>query len=211
MSSHLKSSLSSNSLKPPPIKLHRPKFIQVLNSISNMVTFGLGLVSFTTGLTYLTTYSYKYSLTNFSIDLLAGFLLSSGLVIIILPIVRVFYKKQRIQLGLILSLAIVLIVLFFTFFILGIVGLSLNSNGSFEHEASKDLLTTIKKYDQTDPTNRATLKVDWLHARFNCCGIIGYGDWKSTFSYLNPNLPVDYYNKNRYYQNGMPYLEGKQF
>lgn len=68
MSYPLKSSMSTSSLR-EQVKTRRPKLIQVLNSISNMVTFGLGLVSFTAGFTYLTTYSYKFSLTIFSIGL----------------------------------------------------------------------------------------------------------------------------------------------
>ncbi len=188
----------------PRDSLRHPRFIQILNSLSNMLTFAFGLVFSTTGITYLSTYSYSYSLNSFSVDMMAGMLLTAGLIISILCTVRVFFKAPRIQYRLVLGLAITLVIFGLLFFILGICGLSIDHSSA----ALANFRNTIQKYNQNDKRSSYTRKVDWIQARFNCCGIAGYQDWKSMFSYRNTNLPVNHYDQKSYYGQGLPYIDG---
>jgi hypothetical protein len=137
------------------------KLVNILNSLSNMFSFGFGLLLFIIGLSYLSIFSYKYSLNTFSVDLMAGCFLTSGLVVGALSIVRVFFKDQKNQLALTLSLAIVLLVLFLIYFLLGIIGLSMNGSDSFANEARQKMLRSMKAYDELNIQKKDTKKINW--------------------------------------------------
>ena len=149
-------SLASNLNAAKPSRL-----INNVNSLANMFSFGFGLVLFTMGLTYLTRYGYAYSLNAFSVDLVAGFYLAASLLLVTLSVLRVFFKEQKRQLGLILSLAIVLVIFVLIFFILGVIGLSMNSNDEFVYEARADLEYTARRYDSLNMDKYETKKIDW--------------------------------------------------
>jgi len=169
-----------------------------------MLTFSFGLVFFTTGIAYLSAYSYSYTLNSFSVDMMAGLFITAGILISALSTVRVFFKVARIQYYLILALAITVLVFSILFFILGIIGLSLDHSTS----ALVDLKRTIQRYNNNDKRNSYTRKIDWLQIRFNCCGIFGYQDWRSTFNNKNTYLPINHLNKHSNYQQGLPYIDG---
>lgn len=95
-------------------------------------------------------------------DLIAGFQLAAGLILVLLPTVRVCYaKRQSVQRGLVLTLAILLVLFAVVFFMLGIFGLMAGSESS-RIEASDDMFKTLRKYDQyNQKTNSYTKKINW--------------------------------------------------
>lgn len=143
-------------------RIRRPKLIQCLNSFSNMLTFGVGLVFLVGGCAYVSTLGPSYSLNRLSIDLIAGFQLAAGLVLVLLPSVRVCYaKRQSVQRGLVLTLTIFLVLFAVLFFVLAIFGLMAGSESS-RIEASDDMFKTLRKYDQyNQKTNSYTKKINW--------------------------------------------------
>lgn len=138
-----------------------PRAPNLMNSISNTFSFGFGLLQFILGITYLSVYRYAYSLTTFSIDLMAGFMLTSGLIIITLATVRIFLTKPKQQLAMILVLAGFLLMFFILYLILGAIGLSMNNNDQFEREARNNILMTARLYDETNKDKIATNKINW--------------------------------------------------
>lgn len=176
----------------------------MINSMSNMFSFGFGLVQFILGIVYLSVYRYAYSLTTYSIDLIAGFMLTTGIIIITLCTVRIFLKKPNQQLALALTLAAFLLTFFILYLILGAVGLSMNNNDQFKREARNNIVVTARVYDEMQKNKIATKKMDWLHGRFNCCGIDNLNDWKALYDYRNPYQPISYYDKQAY-QHNRPY------
>lgn len=181
-----------------------PRAPNIINGASNTFSFGFGLVQFILGIVYLSVYRYRYSLTTFSIDLMAGFMLTSGIIILALTTVRIFLKKPNEQLILVLTLAGFLILFFVLYLILGSVGLGMNNNGQFKRESRNNILMTARMYDENQKGKIATLKMDWLHNRYNCCGIDSLNDWKALYDYRNPYQPISYYDKQAY-QHNRPY------
>ena len=138
-----------------------PRAPNIINGASNTFSFGFGLVQFILGIVYLSVYRYRYSLTTFSIDLMAGFMLTSGIIILALTTVRIFLKKPNEQLILVLTLAGFLILFFVLYLILGSVGLGMNNNGQFKRESRNNILMTARMYDENQKGKIATLKMDW--------------------------------------------------
>lgn len=144
-----------------PENYETPRAPNFVNSVSNMFSFGFGLVQFLLGIVYLSVYRYAYSLTTFSIDLIAGFMLASGIIIIVLTTVRIFLKKPKEQLALIISLAVFLILFFILYLILGSIGLSMSDNEQFDREARNNILMTARLFDENQKDKIATLKMNW--------------------------------------------------
>ena len=71
-----------------------PSMAGICYALINMVAFGVGLVLLAVGILYLTIYAYNYSLTVFSINLLAGVFIATGAVLILLPLIRIFITTQ---------------------------------------------------------------------------------------------------------------------
>lgn len=181
-----------------------PRAPNMINSLSNMFSFGFGLLQFILGIVYLSVYNYKYSLTTFSIDLIAGFMLTTGLIVITLCTVRLFLKAPKTQLALALTLAAFLLAFFILYLILGSIGLSMNNNDQFKREARTNIKVTARQYSESQKDRIATKKMDWLQMRFNCCGIDNQHDWKALYDYRNPYQPISYYDKQAY-QHNRPY------
>ena len=138
-----------------------PRAPNLMNSVSNTFSFGFGLLQFILGIAYLSVYRYSYSLTTFSIDLMAGFMLTSGLIILTLATVRMFLKKPKQQLAMILILAGFLLMFFILYLILGAIGLSMNNNEQFDREARNNILQTARLYDEHNEDKIATNKINW--------------------------------------------------
>ena len=181
-----------------------PRTPNIVNGLANTFAFGFGLLQFILGIVYLSIYRYEYSLTVFSIDLIAGFMLTSGIITISLCLVRMFLKKPKEQLGLALLLAGFLLLFFLLYLILGSIGLSMLDNEQFDREARVNIMYTARHYDELQREKIFTLKMDWLHQRFNCCGIDTLNDWKALYDYRNPYQPISYYDKQAY-QHNRPY------
>ncbi len=146
---------------PSEAEYETPRAPNLANSLSNTFSFGFGLLQFILGIVYLSTYRYAYSLTTFSIDLVAGFMLTTGIIVITLCTLRIFMKKPSIQLGFILCLATFLVLFFVLYLILGSIGLSMSDNEQFDREARNNLLMTARMYDENNKDKVATLKMNW--------------------------------------------------
>ena len=138
-----------------------PKIPNMLNSLSNMFAFGFGLLFFIIGIVYLSMYRYSYSLTTYSVDLIAGFMLAAGVILLLLTTARIFFKKTSTQLCSIVCLSVFLIIFFVLFLILGSIGLSMIDNEQFDYEARNNIIYTARLYDQTNKYRMATNKIDW--------------------------------------------------
>ncbi len=146
---------------PSEAEYETPRWPNLANSLSNTFSFGFGLLQFILGIVYLSIYRYAYSLTTFSIDLIAGFMLTTGIIIVCLSTLRIFMKKPNIQLGFILCLAIFLILFFILYLIMGSIGLSMSDNEQFDREARNNILMTARMYDERNKDKIATLKINW--------------------------------------------------
>ena len=71
-----------------------PRAPNLVNGLSNTLSFGFGLLQFILGIVYLSVYRYEYSLTVFSVDLIAGFMLTSGLIISFFCLIRMFFRGK---------------------------------------------------------------------------------------------------------------------
>ncbi len=142
---------------------HRSRTIQFLNSFSNMFTFGTGLVFLISGIAYVSTLGYSYSMNSLSVSLIAGFQLAAGILLVAVPIVRVCYaRQQRVQRNLIMTLAVLLVLFGILFFVLGVIGLVSASSEATKIAASDDMFKTMSKYDQYNQKgNSNTQKMNW--------------------------------------------------
>ena len=178
----------------------------IVYNVITMLSFGIGFSLFIIGILYLTTYQYEYSLTVFSVDMMAGLFIATGSILMIITIVRIFLFDPNVQQTMSLVIGILLILFFVLFFILGIIGLSLASNGEFTHEARLNLLTTARKFEEQNVRKHSTKKINWIQRKFNCCGIDSYQDWKSLIVFRNPNIPIQFYEKQQF-ENRYPYID----
>ncbi len=105
---------------------------------------------------------------------------------------------MQIQINIVLVIAVVLMAFFILLLVLGSVGLSMNNNDQFLHEARANLHSTARMYDESSTFKHETKKINYIQQRFNCCGVDSFNDWKSFHSYRNPNQPVKYIDKINY-------------
>lgn len=176
-----------------------PKKPAVLYNLLNTLTFGLGLSLFIVGIIYLSIYRYSYSLTALSIDLIAGFFLSIGVVLICLTTIRIIYiKNMDIQINIVWIISLALLAFFILLLVLGSVGLSMKDNDQLLNEARSNLEHTARQYDEASSFKHETKKINYIQMRFNCCGVNSFNDWKSLLNYRNPNQPIRYIDKVNY-------------
>lgn len=184
-----------------------PKKPAILYNLLNTLIFGLGLSLFLIGIIYLSIYRYEYSLTMLSIDLIAGFFLAIGVILMTLTTIRIIYiKNMEVQISLVLILSLVLLAFFVLLLVMGSVGLSMKDNDQLLNEARANLQHTARMYDETSTFKHETKKINYIQMRFNCCGVDSYNDWKTFHSYRNPNQPIRYVDKQNY-ENGFAYRD----
>lgn len=184
-----------------------PKKPAILYNFLNTLTFGFGLSLFLIGIIYLSIYRYEYSLTVLSIDLIAGFFLAIGCILVILSTIRILtIKNMDTQINLALLIALVLLAFFVLLLVLGAVGLSMKDNDQLLHEARSNLQSTARNYDESSTFKHETKKINYIQMRFNCCGVDSHNDWKTIHSYRNPNQPVRYADKYNY-ENNLAYRD----
>jgi hypothetical protein len=150
----------------------------VILNLINMFVLGFGLALFVVGILYLTVYRYEYSFTIFSIDMMAGIFLASGIIMILFSIFAVFLIKPYEQPHLVIIYSGVTFVLFLLLFLLGVIGISMNANGEFDDQIKDNMQYVANRYDLNNQYRHESRKMDWVQQRFKCCGINGVNDWR---------------------------------
>lgn len=167
------------------------KKLRLCNYIVNMVHFGLSIILITVGILYLTGFKFDYSFNKFSTNLIAGLFIAIGFVTLLLCVFNIYLIQSNKHLIFLISTT-VLFVLFISLLSIGIWGLVASSEDNIQEETKLDMMETFKKYDDKNLQKFETKKVDWLHQRFNCCGINSYTDWKSYYLYGGQFKPTNY-------------------
>ncbi len=142
----------------------------VILNLINMFVLGFGLTLFVVGLLYLTVYRYEYSFTIFSIDMMAGIFLTSGIIMIFFSIIAVFLIKPYEQPHLVVIYSFVTFVLFLLLFLLGVIGISMNANGDFDTQIKDNMQYVANRYDLNNQYRHESKKMDWAQQRWKCCG-----------------------------------------
>lgn len=175
----------------------------VILNLVNMFVLGFGMTLIVVGMLYLTVYRYEYSFTIFSIDLMSGFFLASGIIMISLSILAVFLIKPYEKPLLVVIYSAVLFVIFLLFFLLGVIGLAMNGNGEFSDQIKDNMNYVGSRYDFTNQYRHETRKMDWAQQKFKCCGINSFADWRYIFS--NNRFGTGSSNINNVPYNAPPY------
>ena len=150
----------------------------VILNLINMFVLGFGMTLLVVGMLYLTVYRYEYSFTIFSIDMMAGIFLASGIILILFSILAVFLIKPYEQPHLVIIYSIITFVLFLLLFLLGVIGISMNANGEFDDQIKDNMQYVANRYDLNNQYRHESRKMDWAQQRFKCCGINGINDWR---------------------------------
>jgi hypothetical protein len=194
-------------IKPSRTTNKTSNFTNLLIYIINMIIFALGFVLLILGILYLTTHSYKFSFTTFSIDLMAGFFIAIGAILITMALAGVLASNKIIDNPMILlGYSGILLFFFLILFILGIVGLSLRANNDLFNQTRDNMFSIIRSFDERNPYKHETKKFNWVQSKFQCCGVDGYADFKSLYVYRGNYMPVRYFDQWQY-ENKYPYID----
>lgn len=181
------------------------KLTSLLINITNMSLCAMGLVLFIVGLLYLTVYRYRFSFTQYSIDLVAGWFVALGFVLIVVSIANlIFLLKPFGNPSTALVVATVVFCAFIILFVLSVVGLSQNSNGDFVNQNRNNMIETARLFDERNYYRHETRKINWLQEKFQCCGLDAYTDWQSIM-FMGYSYPINY--QQQYQNNRMPYVD----
>jgi hypothetical protein len=172
----------------------------------NMIYFGIAILLFVVGITYLTAYSYDYSFTAFSTSFISGIFIAFSIVLIALATLNVISVQSGRQTILIIS-TFVMLIFFVALFCIAIWGLVASTRDNLNDEARDNMLSTVRRYDERDQNRFETLKFDWLQTRFNCCGINTYSDWRAFFLYGGEYKPINFVSNQWDINNKLPYID----
>jgi hypothetical protein len=170
----------------------------------NMIYFGIAILLFVVGITYLTGYRYDYSFTTFSTTFISGIFVAFSIILVGLAVLNVVSVQSGRQLILIIS-SFIMLLFFIALFIIAIWGLVASTRDNLDDEVRENMYTTARKYDERDSYRFETLKMDWLQSRFNCCGIVSYSDWRALFLYGGEYKPINFNQWD--INNKLPYVD----
>ena len=172
----------------------------------NMLFFGVSVLLFVVGISYLTIYRYDYSLTIFSTTLIAGIFIAFSVVLFVLSFLNVIFIQTSRRRALSASLGGVLLVLV-VLLAFGIWGLATSSNRDYlNDEVRLDLMQTFQQYNERRTDKFETMKIDWVQTKFNCCGVDSYADWRAFFLYGGQYKPINYVDQWSV-NNNLPYVD----
>jgi uncharacterized protein YacL len=136
------------------------KRARTLINVANMLFFGFSVVLIIVGILYLTLFRYEYTLTTFSITLIASFFLAVGVLVFVLSIANAvsIYRNEK---KIILLASLIILVLFFVLLGIGIWGLAANSTDGLLNETKRNIQDTMRNYDEKNTAKYETRKIDW--------------------------------------------------
>lgn len=155
---------------------------RLLIYIFSTIIFGISALLFIVGILYLTVYFYKYSFTAFSTTLCAALYITfAGLLLIIIGLNVFLIRSGRNHLVILTTIGP--IILFIVLLAIGIWGSSVSSSDDLSLTIRRNIRETTMYYNENNPNDYATAKIDWLQRKFSCCGIDSSQDWREYFLY----------------------------
>ena len=138
------------------------------------------------GFVYLIKMNYQF--TFFSINLLAAFAILVGFFSASLNILNnISIKRSNLKLS--LYSVILIQSLYIILLIVSICSMNLNSNIT---RIKESMYKMMQSYDEKNLNKFETKMFDWLHEKYNCCGVESHEDWK--FLLINNNRSINYIN-----------------